>query len=215
MVLLWILCHFEITISDELDADTALIAPVFLQPFVENAIEHGSHGQIIWNRIQPIQTYRIKKSGVHRNRFDRRYSLLPERQRLYLLAKATVWAATEIQCANQAFNISNADLFRWNELWPKIAAYFGLQVAPPFHKSLQTVMADKELLWTEMSKKYSLKSTYGTLSSWPFGDAVFSWDYDFFADGTKARRFGFQEFIDTEKIFYSLFDGMKANKIIP
>ncbi|KLT66712.1 SDR family oxidoreductase [Pedobacter sp. BMA] len=143
------------------------------------------------------------------------YDKLMEMTDADLLAKATVWAATEIQCANQAFNISNGDLFRWNELWPKIAAYFGLQFAPPLHMSLQTVMADKELLWTEMSIKYGLKSTYGALSSWPFGDAVFSWDYDFFADGTKARRFGFHEFIDTEKMFYSHFDEMKANKIIP
>ncbi|MDM5453211.1 hypothetical protein QUF89_13575 [Peribacillus simplex] len=36
-----------------------------------------------------------------------------------LLAKATVWAATEERCANQAFYITNGDMFRWNELWPK------------------------------------------------------------------------------------------------
>jgi hypothetical protein len=50
--------------------------------------------------------------------------------------------------------------------------------------------------------------------SWPFGDAVFSWDYDFFADGTKARRSGFHEFIDIEQMFYGLFDELKAKKII-
>lgn len=47
-----------------------------------------------------------------------------------LLARATVWAATEPRCANQAFNITNGDLFRWNELWPKIASSFGLDTAP-------------------------------------------------------------------------------------
>ncbi|WP_256721692.1 hypothetical protein [Paenibacillus odorifer] len=35
---------------------------------------------------------------------------------LRLLAKATVWAAIDERCANQAFNITNDDLFRWNEL---------------------------------------------------------------------------------------------------
>lgn len=39
-----------------------------------------------------------------------------------LLARATLWAATEPAAANQAFNINNGDLFRWSEMWPKIAA---------------------------------------------------------------------------------------------
>jgi hypothetical protein len=45
--------------------------------------------------------------------------------------------------------------------------------------------------------------SYRELSSWPFGNAVFSWDYDFFDDGTKARRFEFHEFIYTEQMFYT------------
>ncbi|MCZ4244110.1 SDR family oxidoreductase [Pedobacter punctiformis] len=132
-----------------------------------------------------------------------------------LLAKATVWAATNPQGANQAFNINNGDLFRWNDLWPKIAAYFNMETAAPLQMPLQTVMADKEELWQVIQKKYELGYKYSDLSSWAFGDFVFSWDYDFFADGTKARRMGFHEFIDTEKMFYDLFDEMRVKKIIP
>lgn len=47
-----------------------------------------------------------------------------------LLARATIWAATDERCANQAFNINNGDLFRWSEMWPKIARFFDLEVAP-------------------------------------------------------------------------------------
>jgi nucleoside-diphosphate-sugar epimerase len=144
------------------------------------------------------------------------YDKLLEMTDAGLLAKATVWAATNGQCANQAFNITNGDLFRWNDLWPKIASYFGMQTAPPLSMSLSTVMADKEPLWKSIQEKYGLtQHTYQELSSWPFGDAVFSWDYDFFADGTKARRLGFHEFIDTEQMFYGLFDELKAKKVIP
>lgn len=133
-----------------------------------------------------------------------------------LLAKATVWAATSPQYANQAFNINNGDLIRWNELWPKIAAYFEMKIAPPLHMPLQTIMADKEPLWQSIQEKYGLeKHSYEQVSSWAFGDFVFSWDYDFFSDGTKARRMGFHEFIDTEQMFFSLFDELKKNKIIP
>jgi nucleoside-diphosphate-sugar epimerase len=133
-----------------------------------------------------------------------------------LLAKATVWAATDERCANQAFNITNGDLFRWDELWPKIAAYFGLETAPPLQMSLSVVMGDKEPLWNAMLKKYNLiPNSYQSVSSWAFGDFVFSWDYDFFADSSKARRAGFHEFIDTELMFQEIFDLLRERKIIP
>lgn len=133
-----------------------------------------------------------------------------------LLAKATVWAATEPQGSNQAFNINNGDLFRWNELWPKIAAFFEIETAPPLQLQLQTVMAAQKHLWADMQQKYQLAPfDYDYLSSWAFGDFVFSWDYDFFADGSKARRAGFHEYEDTEEMFIRLFKEFRLNKIIP
>ncbi|WP_336776188.1 SDR family oxidoreductase [Paenibacillus sp. MMO-58] len=144
------------------------------------------------------------------------YHSLLEMTDANLLARATVWAATDERCANQAFNITNGDLFRWNELWPKIAAYFGLETAPPLPMSLEVVMADKEPLWNAMVDKYDLqKIGYKDVSSWRFGDFVFSWDYDFFADGSKARRFGFHDYIDTEKMFMDIFEDFRQRKVIP
>ncbi|EFM11138.1 NAD-dependent epimerase/dehydratase [Paenibacillus curdlanolyticus YK9] len=144
------------------------------------------------------------------------YSSLLEMTDAGLLARATVWAATDTSCANQAFNITNGDLFRWNELWPKIAAFFELETAPPLPMSLDVVMADKEALWNAMIEKYDLANTsYKDVSSWRFGDFVFSWDYDFFADGTKARRFGFHDFIDTEQMFMDIFADLRQRKVIP
>ncbi|KAI7249743.1 hypothetical protein KC345_g11722, partial [Hortaea werneckii] len=91
-----------------------------------------------------------------------------------LLAQATVWAATDSRCANQAFNITNGDLFRWNELWPKLATFFGLEAAPPLPMSLAAVMEDKEPLWNRMVEKYGLEgNSYRDVSSWGFGDFVF------------------------------------------
>ncbi|WP_336787700.1 SDR family oxidoreductase [Paenibacillus sp. MMO-177] len=144
------------------------------------------------------------------------YHSLLEMTDANLLARATVWAATDERCANQAFNITNGDLFRWNELWPKIAAFFGLETAPPLPMSLEVVMADKEPLWNAMIDKYDLqKINYKDVSSWRFGDFVFSWDYDFFADGSKARRFGFHDFINTEKMFMDIFEDFRKRKVIP
>jgi len=144
------------------------------------------------------------------------YDKLMEMTDANLLAKATVWAATEPPCANQAFNITNGDLFRWNDLWPKIARYFDMEIGTPLHLPLQSVMEDKATFWEHMQEKYNLKKHgYKKLSSWRFSDFVFSWDYDFFSDGSKARRFGFHDYIDTEQMFYHLFNEFRKDKIIP
>ncbi|MEI4481643.1 MULTISPECIES: SDR family oxidoreductase [unclassified Phyllobacterium] len=133
-----------------------------------------------------------------------------------LLARATVFIATNPQCGNQAFNINNGDLFRWSELWPRIAQYFDLVIAPPLPMSLNVIMADKAKLWEQMVEKHGLAPTpYSDVSAWGFGDFVFGWDYDFFADGTKLRRAGFHEYINTEEMFLRVFDDLKARKIIP
>ncbi|MDF2192082.1 SDR family oxidoreductase [Paraflavitalea sp. CAU 1676] len=144
------------------------------------------------------------------------YDKLMEMTDAGLLAKATVWAATTPAAANQAFNITNGDLFRWNDLWPKLAAYFGLAVAPPLPMNLDTIMADKGALWQEIQAKHGLAPhDYSALSHWRFADFVFSWDYDFFGDGSKARRLGFHEYVDTEEMFYRLFDELRERKVIP
>lgn len=144
------------------------------------------------------------------------YDSLIEMTDAGLLARATVFIATNPQCGNQAFNINNGDLFRWSEMWPKIAKFFDLEVAPPLPMALGVVMADKADLWKRMIDKHNLIETpYEDVSSWGFGDAVFSWNYDFFADGTKLRRAGFHEFVDTEEMFMRVFRDLRDRKIIP
>ena len=127
-----------------------------------------------------------------------------------------VWAATDPAAANQAYNISNGDLFRWEEMWPKLASYFDLPVAPGLPMNLATVMNGKNDVWNEIVAKHGLAPTpYRDVSSWAFGDAVFSWDYDLIADGSKARRHGFHEYADTAGMFTRIFDDLQARNIIP
>lgn len=133
-----------------------------------------------------------------------------------LLARAMTWAATEPASADQAFNVNNGDLFRWEEMWPRLAAYFDLPIAPGLPISLAETMADKEPVWNEIVARHDLAPTpYRDVSSWPFGDAVFSWDYDLIADGSKIRRHGFHEYVDTAAMFARIFDDMRARRIIP
>jgi nucleoside-diphosphate-sugar epimerase len=133
-----------------------------------------------------------------------------------MLARAMVWAATEPAAANQAFNVNNGDYFRWEQMWPLLAEYFDVPAAPGLPMSLTTVMADKADVWDEIVARHGLADTpYSDVSSWAFGDGIFSSDYDLIADGSKLRRHGFHEYVDSREMFARIFDDMRARRIIP
>jgi nucleoside-diphosphate-sugar epimerase len=132
------------------------------------------------------------------------------------LARAAEWAATDPGCAGQIFNITTGDLFRWEHLWPRIAAMFGVEPGPPAPLPLGAMMADKGALWDAMIARYGLRPTpLDRLVSWGFGEFVFRIEYDVFADTTKARRFGFHDVVETEAMFDRMFRELRRRKIIP
>jgi nucleoside-diphosphate-sugar epimerase len=132
------------------------------------------------------------------------------------LSKAIIWMATEPECANQAFNITNGDYFRWKDMWPAIARYFKMELGPQRHIKLNEMMADKGPVWDRIVDKYGLKPyTYEEIVAWPYGDFVFTPEYDIMSDMTKARQYGFHNAVDTEDMFFRLFDEFRQNRIIP
>lgn len=144
------------------------------------------------------------------------YTSLIEMTDADLLAKATVWAATTESGRNEAYNITNGDMFRWSSMWPRIAAFFDLDVAPPLEMNLTEVMADKEPLWNAMVERHGLVTTpYADVSSWAFGDFVFAWDYDVISDSSKSRRAGFHDYVDTEAMFLRIFQDLRDQRLIP
>ena len=105
------------------------------------------------------------------------------------LANAALWAATGVQCANQAYNITNGDYFRWANLWPRIAEVFEMPLAEPQTISLVAHMADKASLWEAMVKKHDLQPyRFEEIVAWPFGDYVFGCDWDVMTSVTKSRQ---------------------------
>jgi nucleoside-diphosphate-sugar epimerase len=133
-----------------------------------------------------------------------------------LLAKASVWSATEANAANEAFNITNGDAFRWENLWVKFAQFFEMAYAPPQTISLTEFMADKEPLWNQMVQKYHLHlHPYQDLAVWPLGDFLFQCDWDVLLDTTKIQLAGFHQVVDTEVMFLNLFETFRQNRVIP
>ena len=133
-----------------------------------------------------------------------------------LLAKAMVWAAENEACDGQAFNITNGDFNRWENLWPTIADFFKMDAALPQRFPLTQFMSDKEPLWKAIVARYNLLDySFQQAAAWPFGEAVFNIEYDVMADTTKARRYGFHDCVDTEEMLLRLFTQFRETRFIP
>ena len=146
----------------------------------------------------------------------RAYGALMEMTDADMLAKAAVWAAETERCDGEAFNITNGNFHRWEYLWPRLADYFRLSVAPPLRLPLAQFMLDKEPLWRSMVQKHNLQNySFRDAAAWPFGEAVFNIEYDVMSDTTKARRFGFHEVVETEEMLIRLMTDFQRLRFIP
>jgi nucleoside-diphosphate-sugar epimerase len=133
-----------------------------------------------------------------------------------LLARAMVWMATEERCANEAFNITNGDFFRYQHLWPVFAEYFGMEPGEAETEDLAATMLGQEVVWDRVVARHGLApNALSRLVSWKFANYAFSNDWDVMSDTTKCRKFGFLEFVDSQEMFLEQFDILKRERIIP
>ncbi|HEV2512083.1 SDR family oxidoreductase [Bosea sp. (in: a-proteobacteria)] len=133
-----------------------------------------------------------------------------------LLARAMVWMSTNPDCANQAFNITNGDFFRYQNLWPVFARFFGLEASGVETVDMPTRMAGADVLWDKIVAREGLQQhPLAQLVNWNFANYAFSNDWDVMSDTTKCRRYGFLEFLDSEEMFLDLFRDLQRKKIVP
>lgn len=133
-----------------------------------------------------------------------------------ILAKAVTWVSTNAVCGNNVFNVTNGDYFRWANLWPRIAYWFGVETAPPQKLHLARLMPAKAPIWDRIVRKHGLKPTpYDAMALWPYAEYIFSHNWDMMADTTKLRRFGFHEYLDSEEMFLKAFDQLSEQRLIP
>ncbi|SEO05938.1 Nucleoside-diphosphate-sugar epimerase [Mucilaginibacter gossypiicola] len=148
---------------------------------------------------------------------DMAYKVLVNITDSEILAKGMEYAALHEDCYSQIYNVTNGDIFRWEQIWPKIAAYFNVNMDSPITFPLAEYMADKEEVWAGIVEKYGLKPhTVKELANWPFGDFIFNVEADAFFDVNKFRRAGFHEMqVESFESFKNTFDELKAQNIIP
>ncbi len=133
-----------------------------------------------------------------------------------LLARALTWMAESPAAENQAFNITNGDLFRWEQIWPRVARFFEMDWAPPQPLSLTQMMSDKAGLWAELVARHGLQDiAFDRLVSWGYADFVFAADWDIASATTKVKLAGFHEVLDSEEMFLQHFATLRAQRVIP
>jgi nucleoside-diphosphate-sugar epimerase len=133
-----------------------------------------------------------------------------------LLADVIFRIATDPPAANASYNITNGDAPRWSSLWPEFAKYFGVMPGPARALRLADYIADKAHVWHALTQRHRLESV--SLDSrvlWPYADYVFKPEWDIVSSTENARRAGYMRPLDSAQMFVTLFDELRANKIIP
>ena len=133
-----------------------------------------------------------------------------------LLARGIAWMSTEERCANQAFNLTNTDLIRWRALWPKIAAAFNMPCGEIRPMRLTEIMSDQAELWSQICDQYHLKPLDLTeVANWGYLDATVERYWDEIMSHTKARKYGFDGWDDSEKKFLEILCQYQHSAILP
>jgi nucleoside-diphosphate-sugar epimerase len=135
-----------------------------------------------------------------------------------LLGRHAVWSATEPRARNQAFNTVNGDVFRWRQMWPRLAEALGVGAAP--YPGSPTPLADRvghaEEVWARLVAEHDLApNRVADLASWWHTDADLGRQVETFADMSKSRALGFGDFQDSTRSFLDRFDRLRAERVVP
>jgi nucleoside-diphosphate-sugar epimerase len=148
-----------------------------------------------------------------------------------IIADLTIYASTTAECANQAFNVSNGDVFRWKDFWPKLAKYFGAKAnsdqkfskPDPAPGTLQQEFSlvnwyqDKEKVWDELCTRLEAPNAKATFQygTWQFQDWVFRRSWYVTLNTEKARRYGWKARIDDYECMVACFEQFQKAGLIP
>jgi len=151
---------------------------------------------------------------------EKAYQCFRELAHTKLLARFIFWLVDENcpQNKNQAFNVTNGDLYRMETLWQKIADYFGLEVQVTDDKNfkLSQFMNENKQAWHRIVERHGLQK-YGVnnLGTWDFMEQMLKRDWDEFMLVNKSLQFGWIERKDTLNVLENFFDELGLRKIIP
>jgi nucleoside-diphosphate-sugar epimerase len=78
-----------------------------------------------------------------------------------VLAEAMVFLSTTPAAENQAYNINNGDYFRWEQVWPRLADWFGCKPGEPLKVGdLTEVIGEYKDVWEGLVQKHELQVSF-------------------------------------------------------
>jgi nucleoside-diphosphate-sugar epimerase len=140
-----------------------------------------------------------------------------------LLARVIAWAGEAASARNEIFNITNGDVFVWENIWPAIATSLGMRPGDHVPLSLDRDIRPREAEWEIIRARHGLRS--GNLRDFvglSFEYADYTMGYGRNEPGPpaivstiKLMQAGFTEVIDTEAMFTKTFAEFQANRLLP
>ncbi|HEX4164385.1 MAG TPA: SDR family oxidoreductase [Bryobacteraceae bacterium] len=139
-----------------------------------------------------------------------------------LVADAMVWAAQSSHAANEAFNITNGDVFEWRSLWPALADTLGVEIGADMPMSVAAYLKENANVWNQIVAEYDLRSpNLRELVGQGDQHVDFAFAYGApegpraFVSTIKLRQAGFTKTNDTEDSFRNALQSLMDRKLLP
>jgi nucleoside-diphosphate-sugar epimerase len=140
-----------------------------------------------------------------------------------LLARAIAWSGEADAARNQAFNVTNGDVFTWENVWPAIADALGMKPGDAVPLSLAQQYPAWIAPWDELRRRHNLISPdLETFVGLSFQYADYSMRHGQNQPGppsivstVKINQAGFTEMMDTEAMFQKWFRQARTLRLLP
>ncbi len=74
-----------------------------------------------------------------------------------LVGAALLWAANEPRARNETYNLTNGEVFSFRDMWPTLAAYFGMQTGADESIKLAEYIPAHAAVWQRVVAKHQLR----------------------------------------------------------
>jgi hypothetical protein len=107
-------------------------------------------------------------------------------------------------------------VFSWSQVWPAVAAAFGMEAAPPRPQALRDTMPPLAGLWSRVVQRDALvPNALPALVDWNFMDATLALAWEQTMSLEKLRRHGFGETVDTPAMILEIIQAYRRLRILP
>jgi nucleoside-diphosphate-sugar epimerase len=140
-----------------------------------------------------------------------------------LLARAIAWAGEADAARNEAFNVTNGDVFTWENVWPAIADALDMRPGNAVPLSLAKTWPQWIAPWDALRRKHDLVAPgLEAFVGLSFQYADYSMRYGQTQSGppsivstVKINGAGFTEMMDTEDMFRKWFKHARSSRLLP